>query len=392
MLEEALRREGTSGKDLGWKRWSEKEGLKRTQTPDLKRNQSQAGIQGSPAAATAEDEPSGRRRSASIGSSAGGTASAVGSPTIATPPAPAESSRFFKFRFGGGSTRDSVAKINPAPTPPNRSPVIPNSAANPPAHLTSASLPTLANGPSGAPAAPPSRPPSPNTIRAELNNLAMELELMKAQHNALQRAHNDLQSTHTSLSGSHRTLSEEKKALEEELESLSQALFEEANKMVADERKRAAVFEEELDTCRSEKEALKGALKVVEEENGRFRQKAEAVASNDTSSLNAVKSQPSSVKSQPSPANSQPSSPMVRSPPRSPVSPVGSISRPAEDLEDLDLQLPRAEDLEPIVNLTSRPGSRSGARPSSRTGSLTSSSRPGTPSKAKRADFRPIYI
>lgn len=51
--------------------------------------------------------------------------------------------------------------------------------------------------------------------------------------------------------------------MEAELESLSQALFEEANKMVADERKRRAEMEENLKEVREEREALKETVKVL---------------------------------------------------------------------------------------------------------------------------------
>lgn len=52
-------------------------------------------------------------------------------------------------------------------------------------------------------------------------------------------------------------------AMEAELESLSQALFEEANMMVADERKRRAEVEENLKEVREEREALKETVKVL---------------------------------------------------------------------------------------------------------------------------------
>ncbi|KAG8797037.1 hypothetical protein FRC17_007869, partial [Serendipita sp. 399] len=63
----------------------------------------------------------------------------------------------------------------------------------------------------------------------------------------------------------------EKQKLEEELENLSQALFEEANRMVATERRQRAQIEEELHTARQEREALKGALRIVEGENTALR-------------------------------------------------------------------------------------------------------------------------
>jgi len=101
---------------------------------------------------------------------------------------------------------------------------------------------------------------------------------MKTQLEVLQRDHSSLKTSHTKLETHHKTLTSEKKSLEEELESLSQALFEEANKMVADERKARAAYEEELEVCRAEKEALKGALRVVEAENGELRKSVEEVA------------------------------------------------------------------------------------------------------------------
>lgn len=51
-----------------------------------------------------------------------------------------------------------------------------------------------------------------------------------------------------------------KKQLEEELESLSQELFEEANKMVADERKKAGMLEKEAQEARQERDVLRARL------------------------------------------------------------------------------------------------------------------------------------
>ena len=60
--------------------------------------------------------------------------------------------------------------------------------------------------------------------------------------------------------------------MEAELENLSQALFEEANKMVSDERRKRAEVEESLKEVRDEREVLKETIKVlggkVEEETG----------------------------------------------------------------------------------------------------------------------------
>jgi len=54
-----------------------------------------------------------------------------------------------------------------------------------------------------------------------------------------------------------------KKAIEAELEGLSQALFEEANKMVSEERRRRAELEESLREVKDEREALRQTVKVL---------------------------------------------------------------------------------------------------------------------------------
>lgn len=59
------------------------------------------------------------------------------------------------------------------------------------------------------------------------------------------------------------TLKQGKREIEAELEGLSQALFEEANKMVADERRRRAELEDNLREAREEREALRATIKVL---------------------------------------------------------------------------------------------------------------------------------
>jgi archaellum component FlaC len=85
------------------------------------------------------------------------------------------------------------------------------------------------------------------------------------------------QTTLKALTNELDTLKKAKSDLESELESLSQALFEEANKMVAEERKKhAKVIEdvrrelrdvkEELDEVRKEREAVKSTMRLLEGE------------------------------------------------------------------------------------------------------------------------------
>ena len=83
------------------------------------------------------------------------------------------------------------------------------------------------------------------------------------------------QTTLKALTGELDTLKKAKSDLESELESLSQALFEEANKMVAEERKKHSAtmeeikrelgeLKEELDEVRKEREAVKRTMVLLE--------------------------------------------------------------------------------------------------------------------------------
>ncbi|KAF9227176.1 hypothetical protein BS17DRAFT_800266 [Gyrodon lividus] len=213
MLEEALKRETPcSARDVGWRRWSARE------------------VQNQNAEKMVEDRP----RSLDYGSlNESGMPAVPSSATVVLvngseppawplasptphPPTPmtSQESRFFKFRFSSGS----------------KSPAIPPH----PSHLTSPSLPSLIS----------------SSREKELEQLQEQLERERQAHKAAAAA---------------------KATLEAELESLSQALFEEANKMVANERMKRAETEEELKEVRLEKDALREALQLIEGENGQLR-------------------------------------------------------------------------------------------------------------------------
>ena len=89
----------------------------------------------------------------------------------------------------------------------------------------------------------------------------------------LRTAHSTAQSKIESMSKELADLKTGKIEMEAELENLSQALFEEANKMVADERKARAEVEESLKEVKDEREALRETIKVlggqVEEQSSR---------------------------------------------------------------------------------------------------------------------------
>ncbi|KAG8857468.1 hypothetical protein FRB96_005768 [Tulasnella sp. 330] len=317
MLEEALKRSGgaSAGKDVGWKRYSEREAstlLQRSVTPNLGRSATTA--RPNTARSASEFDSNGRRRSFStssqenlvggsgvatpITSSNSTTPSPMNVKMIIPPPEPQqESSRFFKFRFGAapgnsGNKTPSPSSSGRSPTtsstrptgaqPPTGTSPVHLTTASLPAQLTSSSMPSLLPAPAllmtaSAPARPATPPPPPIIspeelflIRAELSNKKIELE-------SLHLTHDRLKKSHSTLAASYKTLQDDKKALEEEIESLSQALFEEANKMVADERKKRAAYEEELQVCRAQMDALKGALTVVESENSSLRVRKDSV-------------------------------------------------------------------------------------------------------------------
>ncbi|KAJ9110879.1 hypothetical protein QFC19_001388 [Naganishia cerealis] len=102
----------------------------------------------------------------------------------------------------------------------------------------------------------------------------------------VQKLRASLVATHKSVKSLKDELGAMKKAkaeLEAELETLSQALFEEANKMVADERKKRAEKEEEAKEAIEEREALRKVVKLMEAEKaaGRGSVQADSMALND---------------------------------------------------------------------------------------------------------------
>jgi len=136
-------------------------------------------------------------------------------PNSAATPPPSSENRFFKFKFSSvGSSSSSTTR--PGGTP---------AAQQGHHHLNSPSMPSL------------------SSLRSkEVEELTTELEKERA---------------------ARKGIAEEKATLESELESLSQALFEEANIMVATERKMRAETEEELKELKQEKEALRSALRLI---------------------------------------------------------------------------------------------------------------------------------
>ncbi|KAI0358716.1 hypothetical protein OH77DRAFT_1209569 [Trametes cingulata] len=214
MLEDALRRDPGSSRDVGWRRMSAREqSLKAEAEADRRRS---------------TDSLTSAEHSPTLPHPSPGAEHSPMPPRSATAPSPAPSAenRFFRFRFGNGSTSSASHPSSPRMSG-TQSPSLNGS------HLTSASLPSL------VPA---------KDYEKELEELHQQLEKERKAHKAADEA---------------------KAALEAELESLSQALFEEANKMVATERMKRAETEEALREAREQGEALKNVLRLVERDSAR---------------------------------------------------------------------------------------------------------------------------
>ncbi|KAG8704271.1 hypothetical protein FRC09_003657 [Ceratobasidium sp. 395] len=204
----------------------------------------------------------------------------------AVPMSPPEN-RFFKFRFGSKT---------PSPT----SPAYPASQSQPATtHLTSASLPSL--GLSIEDEARAKQIEELATKQESLKAKSSELETkqaelvemekkLKTREDEAERAlkaskekEDELERVKKLLDTEKKTsaeLEKEKSRVQDEIETLTQSLFEEANKMVADERRRAAEVEALLRETEEERDAVRGAMRVVEGENGRLRELSASVQMN----------------------------------------------------------------------------------------------------------------
>ena len=172
MLEEALRRDSGSAKDVGWHRSSRRE---ERRSEDHPRNSDYAYQRAEASPSTIFSPPVSARSALSL-------FSAPSSATIPPTPATGQESGFFKIRFPNGSlTRPG--------TPNVLSPAV-NSHAN----LASPSMPTL-----------------PSHSNKEVEDLTAELQREREAHQKVVK---------------------EKVDLESELETLSQALFEEVSQSV----------------------------------------------------------------------------------------------------------------------------------------------------------------
>ena len=98
----------------------------------------------------------------------------------------------------------------------------------------------------------------------------------------LRQAYTTAQTRMDSMSKELTELKKGKVEMEAELENLSQALFEEANKMVADERRKRAEMEEALKEAKAEKDALRSTIIVL---GGGGEDDAASTASTDTTEV-----------------------------------------------------------------------------------------------------------
>ncbi|KAF9515012.1 hypothetical protein BS47DRAFT_1381687 [Hydnum rufescens UP504] len=228
MLEEALKRAGGGGgKDLGWRRWSDREGAGL-----LKRSSASVSFSSTATVPEHDDHFSGKRAYIN------GTESEASNSRGASP-TPTISARHISILAPLSSSGNATARVQGS-------------------HLVSASLPSLA-----ATIAPGLFPPGDNTSRDDVSDSQSPVsptDQYKQRVEELEKLlASEREARDEALAG--------KTKIEGEVENLTAVLFEEANKMVAMERKRVAEVEEELQIAQDEREALRGALKVVELEN-----------------------------------------------------------------------------------------------------------------------------
>ncbi|KAL7281371.1 hypothetical protein ACG7TL_004681 [Trametes sanguinea] len=269
MLEDALRRDPGSSRDVGWRRMSAREQSLKAEA-EAERRRSTDSLTSAELSSCSPTFPH---------PSPGPEPSPMPLRSATAPsPAPTSEGRFFRFRFGNGSTTSASHPSSPRISG-TQSPNMNGS------HLTSASLPSLVSN---------------KDYEKELEELQQQLEKERK---------------------AHKEASEAKAALEAEIESLSQALFEEANKMVATERRKLAETEEALREAREQGEALKNVLRLVERDSARPSTSSESSQPSEphvplrsrhraTSSAVGIKSLPASGAASP---RSQPSSPALPS-------------------------------------------------------------------------------
>lgn len=197
MLEEALKRSGSGAQDVGWKRWSAKEGIRIEEERPKSASLDESAR--SNASASAVSLPGGGLPStlpAPIDASATAPTTTVSSPVTPNPPAPPESRFFRGFRFASGSGSGSSTPTTRASRSPTRSFTSP---------LNSPSLPSL--------------------VPDKATEAALEKEKEKEREKKLEDLRKELEKE----KGERVKASEDKAALEDEIESLSQALFEEVS-------------------------------------------------------------------------------------------------------------------------------------------------------------------
>ncbi|KDQ62272.1 hypothetical protein JAAARDRAFT_30168 [Jaapia argillacea MUCL 33604] len=252
MLEDALKRDnGGKGRDVGWRRPSAQERVERERELDKRTGR----------------EESGRvaRRSESTGS----TSQAGG---VVLPPAPSSAPpqdyRFFRFRFGSSAAQATAhvplkAEVSPRPRPS----VVTSGSLTP--HPDSALSPTLSTSQDFA------------MLQAQFLEVTQQLEEVSRHLEQLKKE--------IEVERMERTRAcKEKQRLELELESLSQALFEEANEMVMAERTHRHKAEHDLQEAIAEKEALRSALAILEEELEDFASGADVEVWRRSTSSSAV--------------------------------------------------------------------------------------------------------
>ncbi|WWC58496.1 uncharacterized protein I303_101039 [Kwoniella dejecticola CBS 10117] len=161
------------------------------------------------------------------------------------------------------STESQSGRIPTSPAIPSSVPIASNAPSRPPANRTVTHQANLSKSFNDQPSL--SRSMSVMNVPAQrsASGSAAATSVSNAELSKLRQAYSAAVAKMDGMSKELAELKKGKVEMEAELENLSQALFEEANKMVADERRKRAELEESFKEVKEEREALRETIKVL---------------------------------------------------------------------------------------------------------------------------------
>ncbi|KAL7005578.1 hypothetical protein EMMF5_004823 [Cystobasidiomycetes sp. EMM_F5] len=170
---------------------------------------------------------------------------------------------------------------------------------------------------------------------------------LQTQLTNLQRKYSALEEEHAGLRNTHDTTSKRYAALQEEIENLSVSLFEEANTMVAEERRVNSFLNEQLDRAKAEVDELHKEIEQLK-----------ALGSESLDAATPLETRPASTSPTQSLRASSPTESLSRSLHRRSISSTASAFHSSTRSSRRRSSLPALEILEHVVQASPRRGSR----------------------------------